>query len=57
MPSDACQYFYEFGNCHEILKPQSGDCCVFCSYWDVDCPPVQKQLNGGCCSKGYSFGT
>jgi len=32
MPTDACQFFYECENCHEILKPKEGDCCVFCSY-------------------------
>ena len=49
MPKYACQYFYECENCHEILKPQSGDCCVFCSYGDVDCPPVQEKGKGSCC--------
>ncbi|MEW5888663.1 MAG: GDCCVxC domain-containing (seleno)protein [Pseudomonadota bacterium] len=43
MPSDACQYFYECPACHELLRPKAGDCCVFCSYGDVPCPPVQEQ--------------
>lgn len=41
MPTDACQYFHECTQCHELLRPKSGDCCVFCSYGDMPCPPVQ----------------
>ncbi|QGY45798.1 hypothetical protein GM418_19600 [Maribellus comscasis] len=41
MPEDACQFFYECENCHTVLKPKQGDCCVFCSYGSVKCPPVQ----------------
>lgn len=39
MPTNACQYFYKCVNCHEIIKPKEGDCCVFCSYADIQCPP------------------
>lgn len=45
MPTDACQYFYECENCHTILKPKAGDCCVFCSYGTAKCPPVQQEQN------------
>ena len=41
MPTDACQYFYECANCGALLRPKLGDCCVFCSYGSVKCPPVQ----------------
>ncbi|MBI4340049.1 MAG: hypothetical protein HY680_08880 [Chloroflexi bacterium] len=41
MPVDACQFFYECRECHEVLRPKPGDCCVFCSYADVRCPPKQ----------------
>ncbi len=41
MPTDSCQWFYECTNCHTLLKPQAGDCCVFCSYGDVPCPSIQ----------------
>jgi hypothetical protein len=47
MPSDACVYFYECKECHQLLRPRQGDCCVFCSFGSVKCPPVQ--LNRGCC--------
>lgn len=42
MPTDACQYFYQCTNCGQILKPKNGDCCVFCSYGKVKCPPMQQ---------------
>ncbi|MDI5923009.1 GDCCVxC domain-containing (seleno)protein [Halomonas sp. LR5S13] len=42
MPTDACQYFHECEACHRLLKPRPGDCCVFCSYGSVPCPPVQQ---------------
>ena len=46
MPTDACQYLYKCTNCEAILKPREGDCCVFCSYGTVVCPP--KQMNKSC---------
>lgn len=42
MPTNACQFFYECANCGAVLKPKSGDCCVFCSYGSVKCPPTQS---------------
>ena len=41
MTVDACQYFYECTGCGVLLKPKAGDCCVFCSYGTVKCPPKQ----------------
>lgn len=41
MPTDACQYYYECGSCRRLLRPLAGDCCVFCSFGSVPCPPVQ----------------
>ena len=41
MPTDACQFFYDCKGCGERLKPNPGDCCVFCSYGSVPCPPIQ----------------
>jgi hypothetical protein len=43
MPTDACQFFYECTACHTVLRPKSGDCCVFCSFGTVQCPPIQLQ--------------
>ena len=48
MPADACRYFYECEKCKTILKPAKGDCCVFCSFGSVPCPPVQNGKN--CCT-------
>jgi hypothetical protein len=42
MPTDACQFFYECPGCATLLRPKKGDCCVFCSYGDVPCPPIQE---------------
>jgi hypothetical protein len=50
MPVDACIYFYECTGCHALLRPKPGDCCVFCSFGTVKCPPVQAA--GGCCAPG-----
>ena len=52
MPTDACQYFYDCARCGTRLKPKPGDCCVFCSYGTVPCPPIQAQGGkgaGNCC--------
>jgi hypothetical protein len=48
MPTDACQWFYECEQCHALLKPKPGDCCVFCSYGNASCPPIQRE-GKGCC--------
>lgn len=42
MPTDSCQWLYTCGSCGITLKPKAGDCCVFCSYGDVPCPPIQS---------------
>ncbi len=37
MPTTTCVHFYECRACGAIMKPKSGDCCVFCSYSDQKC--------------------
>jgi len=49
MPTDACQFFWECPSCRVVVRPKAGDCCVFCSYGDVACPPVQEER--GCCGR------
>ncbi|HZR03780.1 MAG TPA: GDCCVxC domain-containing (seleno)protein [Burkholderiales bacterium] len=49
MPTDACVYFHECRHCHALLRPSRGDCCVFCSFGSVKCPPVQ--LSRKCCTR------
>jgi hypothetical protein len=46
MPTDACLFFHECAGCHALLRPKAGDCCVFCSYGSVPCPP--RQAGGAC---------
>lgn len=47
MPIDSCQFFYTCDGCKNKLHPLKGDCCVFCSYGSVKCPPIQQEKN--CC--------
>ncbi|MDW7643122.1 MAG: GDCCVxC domain-containing (seleno)protein [Nitrosomonadaceae bacterium] len=49
MPTNVCQWFYECEACRTVLKPKLGDCCVYCSYGTVACPPIQERDNSGCC--------
>jgi hypothetical protein len=48
MPTNACLFFYDCPACHAPLKPLEGDCCVFCSYGSVPCPPMQT--GESCCA-------
>lgn len=43
MPLNVCVFYYECPACQIILRPKKGDCCVFCSYGSMVCPPVQEQ--------------
>jgi DNA-directed RNA polymerase subunit RPC12/RpoP len=47
MATDSCQMFYECSGCGKIIQALEGDCCVFCSYGTVPCPPVQDGAK--CC--------
>ena len=47
MPEDYCLWFYDCPSCGLKMKPLEGDCCGFCSFGDVPCPPIQ--LDKGCC--------
>lgn len=48
MPTNACLFFYDCSRCNTRLKPKPGDCCVFCSYGSVPCPPIQ--VGAQCCA-------
>jgi len=54
MPTGACQFYYECPACNALLRPKSGDCCVFCSYGSVKCPPMQSagRTDAGCGASG-----
>ncbi|WP_425590919.1 GDCCVxC domain-containing (seleno)protein [Deinococcus sp. VB343] len=47
MPTNACQFFFTCPACDVLLKPLPGDCCVFCSFGTVPCPPMQQ--DSSCC--------
>ncbi len=49
MPENACTYFYECESCKARIKPLTGDCCVYCSYGTVKCPPMQSGTP--CCAR------
>ena len=53
MPVDACLFFHECVGCGTLLRPNAGDCCVFCSFGSIPCPPVQASRATGstpsCC--------
>ena len=42
MPTNVCQYFYNCKGCGSLLRPEEGDCCVYCTYGSVPCPSIQK---------------
>jgi hypothetical protein len=50
MPTDACVYCHQCAGCQAMLRPKAGDCCVFCSYGSVKCPPMQK-AEASCCRR------
>lgn len=49
MPTNACMWFYYCAECDARLSPKKGDCCVYCSYGDIPCPPIQ--LGDDCCAE------
>ena len=51
MPTDSCTFFYECKGCGALLRPRAGDCCVFCSFGSVPCPPVQAGESPDCVPK------
>ena len=50
MPTNACLFFYECTGCKVLLRPNKGDCCVFCSFGTLPCPPIQADgKKASCC--------
>lgn len=41
MPTDRCMIRATCPQCQMTMRPLPGDCCVFCSYGSVRCPPEQ----------------
>ena len=50
MPTDACLWFYQCEGCNTVLRPKAGDCCVYCSYGTIKCPPMQAAA-ATCCAR------
>jgi len=42
MPTHTTLFLYRCMNCGAMLRPTGDDCCVFCSYGSVKCPPIQQ---------------
>ncbi|WP_293596999.1 MULTISPECIES: GDCCVxC domain-containing (seleno)protein [unclassified Polynucleobacter] len=38
------QHLYRCPSCSTILKPKSGDCCIFCSFGSLDCSSAEQNL-------------
>lgn len=54
MPLEACLYYNECKACQTLLTRIEGDCCVFCSYGTVKCPPIHWA--GSCCDRAWEQG-
>ncbi|OWF65799.1 hypothetical protein B6A14_08535 [Polynucleobacter hirudinilacicola] len=44
IPRGSSQHLYRCRACACILKPKSGDCCIFCSFGDLDCSSAEQNL-------------
>lgn len=44
LPRGASQHLFQCRVCNAILKPKSGDCCIFCSFGDLDCSSAEQNL-------------
>ena len=55
MPTDACLFYWECPSCHGLVRPKPGDCCVYCSFGTVPCPPVQAS-GEDCCRDNRASG-
>ena len=48
MELNACRYLYVCPACGATLRPHPRECCVYCSYGDIRCPP--QQTGNACCA-------
>ncbi|WP_370624266.1 GDCCVxC domain-containing (seleno)protein [Polynucleobacter sp. UB-Piko-W3] len=44
VPIGSSMHLYRCRACFNILKPKSGDCCIFCSFGDFDCTSAEQNL-------------
>lgn len=43
MPENFCEILRPCRFCRRIIRPRPGDCCVYCSFATVPCPPHQQE--------------
>ncbi len=41
MPTNACQRFFDYGKCGELIMTLNGDYWLFCCFGETPGPPVQ----------------
>ncbi len=49
MPANVGICLWECPQCQTVVKSKPSDCCIFCAYGTVPCPPVQMNAPGNCC--------
>jgi len=42
LPTEVCLISYDCDSCKKTIHPEEGDCCVFCSYGDHECPSMEE---------------
>lgn len=47
IPEGACLFFWKCPACSTVLRPEAGDCCVFCSFGDRRCPTAEGEDGTG----------
>ena len=41
MAEDSCKISADCPSCGREIRPKAGQCCVYCSWGSVPCPPMQ----------------
>ncbi len=42
LPTEVCLISYDCDSCKKTIHPEDGDCCVFCSHGDHECPSMAE---------------
>lgn len=46
MPLNSCLFTYECEQCLTLINPKNTNECVFCSFGNISCPPMQENHMG-----------